>query len=142
MIKNLIDGISIAINENFDAPLVSAEDVTQGIQPGSFMILMNQTTRMPLLMTRRRLEVPFTVHYFPIDPHSNTEMIEAAHVLEDVLEIITDTNGYKYLGHDTSFVISDHVLLFNTTYTLILQRVDEIDLMQHMDQYFRGSEEA
>ena len=62
------------------------------------------------------LEQKFNVHYFPLGPSKNQEILDAVDKLNMALEYVTDLDGNVYFGSKISYEIVDEILHFFIEY--------------------------
>lgn len=122
MISELIDGISIKINEAFgDGYRIYSEIVAQGLQEPCFFISALDPSLKQLLGNRHRAQNPFVVHFFPAGSDKNIECHRIAMSLYAVLERISFA-GAPVRGTQMRYTISDEVLQFFVSYNLVVTK--------------------
>lgn len=120
MINELIDGISIRLNEVFgDGYRIYSEVVAQGLQEPCFFISVLDPSLTPIIGARYRAVHPFVVHYFPAGPNKSADIHDTAARLFGGLQMV-DFAGGRARGTQMSYVISDEVLQFFVNYNLIV----------------------
>lgn len=135
IIQHVIDAVSIAINKEFNSPLLSMEDVKQSLKPGSFVLKTLETSRTDLPNNQFRLHVPLDIHYFNVSEESaERERLEVQDKLYQILRIITDTEGISYRASDMSARTVDNVLHFFVTYTVVCRYEDDGIKMQRIEK--------
>ena len=119
MVPDIIDGISIKLNDIYDVPIYGDEDIKQGFkQPCFFIAVLNpsQETRLYGRYIRRN---PFDVHYFP---KSRIDAENVASELYEALEHITLIDGTLLRGTEISHDVQDGVLHFFVSYNVMLTK--------------------
>lgn len=131
MVNNLIDGISIKLNQVFgDGKRIYSESVKQGLkEPCFFIVSLNpsQTQAMGLKYFRQH---PFDIHYFPSKTGGNQEIQDVASDLFEALEYITLLNGDLVRGTNMHYEVIDGVLHFFVSYNMYVKKVVETDPME------------
>lgn len=131
MVNNLIDGISIKLNQVFgDGKRIYSEPVKQGLkEPCFFIVSLNpsQTQAMGLRYFRQH---PFDIHYFPSKTGGNQEIQDVASDLFEALEYITLLNGDLVRGTNMHYEVIDGVLHFFVSYNMYVKKVVETDPME------------
>jgi len=75
MVNDLIDGISIKLNQVFDDDYrIYSEDVTQGLIEPCFFIVVLNPSQIQMIGSRYFRQHPFDVHYFPTVQDNNNEL--------------------------------------------------------------------
>lgn len=92
MVNDLIDGISIKLNQVFGYEIYS-KNVEQGLDPPCFFIKALNPSRKQIVGNRYYLEVPFDIHYFPSVRGDNDELDEVGTELFNVVEHVNLLNG-------------------------------------------------
>lgn len=124
MINNLIDGISIKLNQVFgDGVRIYSEDVKQGLTEPCFFIAVLNPSNEPLIGPRSFRQHPFDVHYFPAVQGSNLELQTMASNLYDALETITLTDGDTVRGTKMNHEVVDDVLHFFVQYNMFIKKI-------------------
>lgn len=135
MINQLIDGISIKLNQQFgDSYEIYSEDVSQGLkEPCFFIKFLNfgQTFRRGNRYYREHF---FDVHYFPSTPNKNSEINTVSEQLLDALEYI-DVNGDLFRGTKMNHETVNEVLHFFVNYNFHVYKVGDeiIDIMEGVE---------
>lgn len=127
MINNLIDGISIKINQVFGNEYkIYSEDVKQGLNEPCFFIFTLNPSNNQMLGLRSFRITPFDIHYFPKNKkESNLEMQEVASKLYEALDMITLINGDKVRGTNMNHEVVDDVLHFFVNYNVFVKKIEE-----------------
>ena len=138
MIKQIIDGICIAINHVFgDSYEIYTESVEQGFQEPCFSILcLNPTINQKLGKRQFRIN-QFCIHYFPKSTNdARNECIEVAERLIDTLEYINVDDDLTR-GNGMHYEIIDGVLSFFINYDLFMTIKTDDD--NAMDEVIHGT---
>lgn len=119
MENEFIAGISIKLNKVFgDEKRIYTEDVAQGLKEPCFFILPLNLSQSNMLASRKFVQMPFDVHYFPEVPNNNSELFEMGWELTDALEFITLVSGDMLHGTDMHCEVVDGVLHFFVSYNI------------------------
>lgn len=117
MVNEIIKGISMALNAAFgDEYEVYANDVEQGLSPGSFFINTLQMSLSPLLGGRTLKTNSFDIHYFPKTIDIHMECYATAETMVDALRMITLPNEDQLLGTGMRYEVQDDALHFFVSY--------------------------
>ncbi len=132
MIKNILDGISLQIHEEFgDGYEIYADaDVIQNLTEPCFFLAALQPYQDQLVGNRYYRHYPFDIHYFPATQGNNIECYNAAETLLDILEIIQLPNEDVLRGTGINYEIIDDVLHFRVNYNLIVRRNEDYEEME------------
>lgn len=132
MVNNLIDGISIKLNQVFgDGVDIYSETVKQGLKEPCFFITVLNPSQSKMIKGRYFRQHPFDVHYFPTESDKkNEEMQRVASDLLDGLEYITLTNGDLVHGTNMNYEIVDGVLHFFVQYNMFVKKIEVVDDME------------
>lgn len=132
MVKELLDGISIKLNQVFGEgyEIYGDTDVLQGLQKPCFFISILNPSQTKLLGQRYYREHPFDVQYFPITSGDNIELQEVATELFDALEYIALLNGDLVHGTSMQYEVVDGVLHFRVNYNMFLLKEQLKDNME------------
>ena len=132
MVNNLIDGISIKLNQVFgDGKKIYSETVKQGLKEPCFFIAVLNPSQSKMIGGRYFRQHPFDVHYFPANTDGkNEEMRRVASQLLDGLEYITLTNGDLVRGTNMNYEVVDGVLHFFVQYNMYIKKIEVIDDME------------
>lgn len=123
MVNNLIDGISVKLNEVFGNEIrIYSEPIKQGLKEPCFFIAVLNPTQTPMIGNRYFREYPFDIHYFPSKDGGNQEIQDVASDLFEVLEYITLLNGDLIRGTNMQYEVVDGVLHFFVTYGLYVKK--------------------
>lgn len=125
MINNLIDGISIKLNQVFgDGFRIYSEDVKQGLKEPCFFIAVLNPSKVNMLGKRSFRQHPFDVHFFPAVQDNNAELQGMASDLYDALEWISLENGDAVRGTNMNHEVVDGVLHFFVQYNMFIHKVE------------------
>lgn len=114
-INDILDGISIKINEVFDDEYtIYTNNVKQGLEVPCFFIKTLPSGRKKLIGNRYENEINLVIHFMLKD--ENLEKINDVSDKLYELEYITLLNGDIFRGYNMKTEISDGVLLFFITY--------------------------
>lgn len=117
MVNNLIDGISVKLNEVFGNEIrIYSESVKQGLKEPCFFIAVLNPTQNPMIGARYFREHSFDIHYFPSKDGGNQEIQDVASKLFDALEYITLLDGDLVRGTEMHYEVVDGVLHFFVDY--------------------------
>lgn len=117
MVNEIIDGLSVALSDEFDGITIYSESVPQGFQEPCFFILNLTSEEVRLLGGRAQRNMAFDVHYFPkstLSPKFECQSI--AERLYPVMRQITLLDGSNVLGLGLNHEIVDGVLHFNVEF--------------------------
>lgn len=130
MINELIDAISIQLNAAFgDEVRIYQNEVAQGLSTPCFFIAALDMSIKPMIGRRIYYENPFDICYLPKGNESNTEMMDTAGRMADVLRVITIGNGDKVRGSRMRYGIQEGALHFYVSYNLFRVRTEETETM-------------
>lgn len=134
MINSIIDGISVAINSEFDDGCeIYTEDVEQGLVEPCFSILCLNPTINQVVGKRYFRTNQFCVHYFPSTSEKRSECQSVMERLVNTLEYIT-VGGDLVRGTNLYGEISDGVLSFFVNYDLYVYKdVDSEPTMESVE---------
>jgi len=125
MINNLIDGISIKLNQVFgDGVRIYSEDVKQGLTEPCFFIAVLNPSNDQLIGSRSFRQYPFDIHYFPSVQGSNLELQTMASNLYEALETITLIDGDMVRGTRMNHEVVDDVLHFFVNFNMFIRKVE------------------
>lgn len=132
MVNNLIDGISIKLNQVFgDGMDIHSETVKQGLKEPCFFIAVLNPSQAKMIKGRYFRQHPFDVHYFPSkSDKKNEEMQRVASDLLDGLEYITLENGDLVRGTSMNYEVVDGVLHFFVQYNMFVKKIEVVDDME------------
>ncbi|HOL87034.1 MAG TPA: hypothetical protein PLK32_06735 [Defluviitoga tunisiensis] len=117
MVNDLIDGISVKLNQVFgDGVRIFSESVKQGLKEPCFFIAVLNPTQNPMIGVRYFREHSFDIHYFPSKDGGNQEIQDVASKLFDALEYITLLDGDLVRGTEMHYEVVDGVLHFFVDY--------------------------
>ena len=132
MIKQIIDGISIALDEDFgDTCKIYDESIKQGLKEPCFSIVCLNPTENLFLGKRYFRQNQFDVLYFS-KTKTNAECFAIAEKLFNTLEYIT-VNGDLQRGTQMHTNVEDGVLHFFVNYDLFVYKVEDKTPMESMD---------
>jgi len=116
MLNNIIDGISIKLNQVFgDGFDIYTESVEQGLNEPCFFILLMPTSQDQVIGKRYFRRHPFDIHYFPSTEDKNKEILDVVDKLNDDFEYVT-MNGDLIHGTKMHHEVVDGVLHFFVNY--------------------------
>ena len=125
MINNIIDGISIKLNQVFgDSYGIHSEDITQGLQEPCFFIAAMNTTQTTMIGKRSFRQQQFDIHYFPSVTDNNAELQGIASDLYQAMMWITLLNGDVVRGTSMNHQVVDGVLHFFVQYNMFVNAVE------------------
>jgi hypothetical protein len=132
MVNNIIDGISIKLNQVFgNGYRIYSEKISQGLKEPCFFIAVLNPSETSLLGNRYFRQNHFDVHYFPEDPNDNNDMQTKASSLYEDLEYVTLANGDMVRGTNMRHETMDGILHFFVDYNMhILKPVTAEDSME------------
>lgn len=130
MIKNITDGICIAINgefgENYE---IYTETVKQGLEAPCFSILCVNPTSKQFLGNRYYRTNLFCIHYFPGTDEPKAECMAVMERLYLALEYIS-VDGQLFRGTNMHGEMSDDALSFFVNYdTFVFREAEPTDKM-------------
>ena len=125
MINKIIDGISIAINAEFDDNYeIYTENIEQGLKEPCFSVLCLNPTIEKFLGKRYFRTNQFCIHYFPKSSEKSFECNEVIEKLHNCLELI-EVDGDLIRGTSIHAEIVDGVLSFFVNYDLFTYKHTE-----------------
>ena len=125
MVNDLIDGISIKLNQVFgDGKRIYSESVKQGLQEPCFFIAVLNPLQTQVIGNRYFRQQPFDIHYFPAVQDNNNELQEMASDLFIALEYITLANGDLVHGKEMRYEVVDGVLHFFVDYNMYVRKIE------------------
>jgi len=133
MVNDLIDGISVKLNQVFgDDYRIYSENVNQGLKEPCFFIAVLNPTQSQVIGLRYFKEHPFDIHYFPSSKDGgNQEIQDVASKLFDALEYITLLNGDLVRGTEMHYEKVNDVLHFFVKYNMFVHKqVEAADEME------------
>jgi len=131
MITDLIDGISIKLNQVFgDGKQIISDLVKQGLKEPCFFIAVLNPSQTQVMGNRYFRQHPFDIHYFPSKQGDNEEIQSVASQLFDALEYITLLNGDLVRGTEMHYEKVDDVLHFFVQYNLHVRKIVESENME------------
>jgi hypothetical protein len=139
MIKEIIDGISLKLNQVFGDgyEIYGDADIVQGLKEPCFFIAVLNPSYKRLVGLRYLIENPFVIQYFPKNAKDNIESHDVAFAMFDTLEYITLPDGDMLHGTSISHEIVDGVVQFKINYNVILTKKEAIE---RMDEFkFEGN---
>lgn len=114
MIENLIDAISIALNEEFEDYNVYDENPTQGLKEPCFLITLVNPTNNHFINNRYKRTYLFDIQYFPLGGKMECYAVNERLFLS--LQNIVDMKGVTYEGSNMNGEIHGGVLNFFVNY--------------------------
>ena len=128
MVNDLIDGISVKLNQVFgDDYRIYSENVNQGLKEPCFFIAVLNPTQSQVIGLRYFKEHPFDIHYFPSSKDGgNQEIQDVASKLFDALEYITLLNGDLVCGTEMHYEKVNDVLHFFVKYNMFVHKQVEV----------------
>lgn len=131
MVKDIIDGISNALYENFKGVTIYSESIEQGFEEPCFFVMPLNSSEIPLIGVRAFRSVPLDVHYFPkSEKEAYAEMENVASKLYGILRRITLLDGSMLNGFNLNHKAQDGVLHFFVEFKPPIRYVTEPDEMQ------------
>lgn len=125
MVNDLIDGISIKLNQVFgDGKKIYSESVKQGLKEPCFFIAVLNPLQTQIIGNMYLRQQPFDVHYFPTIQGSKNELHAMASDLFIALEYVTLINGDLVHGTKMNYEIVDDVLHFFVNYDMRIRKVE------------------
>lgn len=126
MVDNIIDGISIKLNEVFgDEFNIYGEDIEQGLTEPCFFITCIAASSNQVVGKRYEYKQVFDIHYFA----KQSEVHEVAHQLYSALEYIT-LDGNLIRGLNMHYEVSSGILHFFVNYNYQILKVSKQDAME------------
>lgn len=134
MINEIIDGICLALNDEFgDEYEIYTETLKQGLKQPCFSIVCINPTKEQFLGDRYYSTNSFCIHYFPSSIESNTEINTVRTRMFDTLEYIT-VDGDLIRGTKMTAEVDDSgVLNFIVNYNLFVKKVKTSTPMEDYD---------
>lgn len=130
MVNDILDGVSIALHNEFGIESHYSTDVKQGLCGPCFCVESVSAGRNQITGPRYRQNVILDVKYFPEKEGDNAAMRAVGEALFDVLEVITLLSGDMLRGREMSYTIVDSVLHFLVTISAHLRRVEDLPEME------------
>ena len=141
MVNDIIDGISIKLNEEFgDSYTIYSEEVDQDFTEKSFFIDVLNPLIQQYVGDRHLRIHPFDIRFYPIENnHMNAQICDVADRLIQCLKYIT-VNGDLVRGINMSYNIVDDVLHFMVEYNIIVNYEHNVEAMEDLkiDQRSKG----
>lgn len=124
MVNDLIDGISVKLNQVFGVGYrIYSENVQQGLKEPCFFIAILNPSQTQIIGNRYFRQHPFDIHYFPVKQGNNKEIQDVAYKLLDALEYIPLLNGELVRGTEMHYEQVDDVLHFFVQYNMYVNKV-------------------
>lgn len=135
MVKDILDGISIKLNQVFGSSyeIYGDTDVVQGLETPCFFIAVLQPSQNQMVGKRYFRQYPFDIHYFPSNEGDNVECLNVAEQLYEALELITLVNGDALRGTSMNYEIVDKVLHFKVNYNMFVLKEETVDAMETVE---------
>ena len=131
MINDIINGIAIAIHEQFPDADIHTEPVEQGLVEPAFYIHCINVDQSDLIAGRFRQSMPFEVVCFPLN--GVTDINSTLPVLLVALKLITLENGQKLSGYNIKGQVIDDLLHVFVDYDMTVKIVtDPVDNMEEL----------
>ena len=132
MIQEIINGISIAINNAFgDDYDIYTESIEQGLKEPCFFITPIAPNRERILGKRYFSKNTFCIHYMPKN-NKNEECINVSEKLFDILEVL-DTDLGLMLGTNLRAEIANGMLHFFVDYNVFSYKEIVQDTMDSLE---------
>lgn len=134
MINEIIDGICLALNDEFgDEYEIYTETLKQGLKQPCFSIVCINPTKEQFLGDRYYSTNSFCIHYFPSSIEPNTEINTVRIRMFDALEYIS-VDGDLIRGTKMTAEVDDSgVLNFIVNYNLFVKKVKTSTPMEDYD---------
>ena len=140
MIQEIINGISIAINNAFgDDYDIYTESIEQGLKEPCFFITSISPSREQFLGKRYFSKNTFCIHYMPKN-NKNEECIQVSEKLFDILEVINTELGF-IRGTNLRTEIADGMLHFFVNYNVFSYKATEQEEMDSLEMKTRRKNE-
>lgn len=125
MINDIVDGISIKLNQVFGDTfkIYYDEDVSQGLTEPCFFIAVLNPSQAKVIGNRYFRQHPFDIHYFPVVRDNNNELQGKALDLYEALESVTIADGDLVLGTKMNHEVVDGVLHFFVNFDMYVKKV-------------------
>ena len=131
MINTIIDGICIALNEEFgDDYTIYTENIEQGLKEPCFFVQCINPTNNLFRGNRYRRTNEMCIQYFPSTDDEQTECNAVAERMFDCLEWI-DVDGLQ-MGLNMHSEMVDKVLNFFVDYNFFTKKVKDEQAMEHI----------
>ncbi len=127
----VLDGITLALREEFPASRIDASPIEQSLTPPAFIVLLVTSSQTGQANRRWKRNTCFQVCYFP--QKGRDECYHVADTLMSCLELITLANGATIRGVDLRFEILDEVLHFFVSYNRLLYREKDETPMETLE---------
>lgn len=130
--NDIIDGVSIKLNELFDDEYnIYTDSVKQGLEMPCFFIKTLPSSKKRLIGNRYENEINLVIHLM-LEDEKQEEFNNISDKLYE-LEYITLLNGDMLKGYDMKTEISDGVLLFMITYKYFTyKKMEQINDMEQI----------
>lgn len=123
----ILDGITLALREDFPDAHIESNAVKQGLRPPAFIVHLVSAEAEAYPAGRAKRLPRFDVLYFP--EKGREECYDVADTLCTVLELIDLPSGDKLRGTDMSFEVTDGVLHFLVSYNhFVYKQIDEVKM--------------
>jgi hypothetical protein len=131
MLKEIIDGIAIRLNQEFgDDFAIYTESVEQGLNEPCFFIFMLQPSQEQVIGKRYFRQQPFDVHYFPSTKDKNSEIVDVIDRMQDCLEYI-QVGSDTLRGTSINFEVVGGILHCFVNYNMyVIKQADPEDPME------------
>lgn len=132
--KKILDGITLALHENFPHQQIFDDEIPQGLQPGAFNVILVTASQQQVVGERYKRTPLFDVLYYP--RHGREDCLGVADILSLLLKIIPLPGGDLIRGTEMEFEIIDGVLHFYVRYTHYVrsapneEKMDNLKLIQ------------
>lgn len=126
MVNNIIDGISIKLNQVFEGNCkLYSDTVEQNLARPSFFIIVLNPSEKQIVGNRYFRQHLFDIHYFPENEGDNEEIQDVASQLFDALEYITISETDMIRGTNMRYEKIDGILHFFVEYNVFVYKETE-----------------
>lgn len=119
MVNDIINGLSVALHNEFDGVNIYTDKVEQGFEYPAFFISNVDSSEKRLLGNRAQRRHLFGIHYFP-KSETNEENQRVASQLYGIVRQVKLLNGELINGFKPEHEVSDGVLHFFVQYNPIV----------------------
>ncbi len=140
MVINIINAISVALNNEFKEYPVYSEQIKSNLQKPCFFINISSFSEEKMLSNRYSQRATFRItHFISESLRTNEELINVANCVKDIIEFI-DFDNHKFNGKKISYNIEENMLIFYVTYSYFVYKtsVEDTEKMGDFDIIYDG----
>ncbi len=129
--QKILDGITLALHEQWPESHIYCDEVEQGLVPGDFNVILITSSQRQLVGGRYRRIPLFDVLYYP--KKGREECYEIADALSLLLNLISLPEGDLLRGTGIDFEVVDGVLHFYVRYNHVIYRGEKGEIMETLE---------